>query len=771
MATAKQLANALGIQENIASLLVARGLSDIDAAARFLHPDKADMISANQIGNMALAADRIRQALADNEKILIFGDYDCDGICAAAILTHYLRSCGGNVVYHIPRREAGYGLSESAVEWVVERYLPDLMITVDCGIASAAETEYAQDLGVDVIVTDHHEPQEVLPTCLVVNPKLNSHSALRDLCGAAVALKLVEQLGGKAVADTYLDLAALATVADVVPLLGENRIIVSYGLQMLQNNPRKGLRALIRSCDLQVVTAEDIGYRIAPRINALGRMNDEADVVELLLTDEDFVVRQLVEKVNAANVARQTLTKQLAKQAYEKLTQYNLADNPVIVLWDPAWESGVLGLVAAKLCNEFYRPVLLLTDIGDCYRGSARSIPQVNIFQALSACDQKLLAYGGHKAAAGLSISKDNIDAFTAQLNAYVRATYGNGFVRPVGYDLMLTRQSVTNDFYNQLCLLAPFGEGNPAPKFVIDTQECRLARIGDTHHVKCKLNAEAELVAFGYDYLLDAVAMGARYNLFCELSKRTFQNRDYLQLNVFDARVEDIGNIVDTPVTFGNYLKTILYPPRDVGTRPSTLSKEIAALRTPVGTLFVVFCAQSAHDFWREICAQGKQDLVSATYFGSVPHNPLNALVVSPTDPSQWQYYSSVVFVDAPLGTGYLAYVGANAPNPELVLLGNYAYIQRIVGLHLDKAAVQATVDGVARWQGRCRSLADLCLLLRSEGLDIADVYAHFYIAYELGIIKVGADFALSVVRADIDLQQSRVHKVLTVIQSRNRK
>ena len=770
MATTKELAAALGLQENIAALLVARGLDDIEVARRFLHPDKADMVPADHIANMASAASRLQQALADHEKILIFGDYDCDGICATAILTDYLRRRGGDVVYHIPRREAGYGLSETAVEQVVERYLPDLMVTVDCGIASADETEYAQDLGVDVIVTDHHEPQEVLPTCLVVNPKLGDDPALRDLCGAAVALKLVEQMAGKAVADTYLDLAALATVADVVPLLGENRIIVSYGLQMLQNSTRKGLRALVRSCELESVTAEDIGYRLAPRINALGRMNDETDVVELLLTDEDFVVRQLVEKVNAANTARQTLTKQLAQQAYAKLADYDLANNPVIVLWDPNWESGVLGLVAAKLCREFYRPVILLTDIGDCYRGSARSIPEVNIFQALTACERRLLAYGGHKAAAGLSIARDNIDAFIAQLNAYVLATYGNGFVSPVGQDLVLTRQIVTNAFFRQLSLMAPFGEGNPAPRFAISTTECRLNRIGDTHHVKCKLNGDAELVAFGYDYLLDALAMGAQYWLYCELSKRTFQNRDYLQLGVFDARVADIEALRDTSAAFGNYLKTILYPPREVGTRTSNLDKELDALQGPSGTLFVAFCVQSVRRFWQSVQQHGKQDMVAATYFGVVPHNPLNAVVVSPTDPAQWQYYSSVVFLDAPLGTGYLAYVGTKAPNPELVLLGNYAYTDRIAALHLDLASVQATLAGIARWQGRCHSLGDLCLLLQSEGHDIADAYAHFYIVYELGLVKVGSNFALSVLGTDIHLPQSRVYKVLSIIQSRNK-
>lgn len=769
MADAIQLSQALGLDPQLTALLVARGITTEQQARAFLHPDKTQMLSAEGICNIGSAAERIKQALTLHEKILVFGDYDCDGICATAILTHFLRSQGGEVVYFIPKREQGYGLSEKTVEYVVEKHLPDLMITVDCGIASVYEVELAQDLGVDVIVTDHHELQEAIPDCIVVDPKLGDCEGLRDICGAAVAMKLVEAIADKTTADQYLDLAALATVADVVPLLGENRIITACGLALLQNSARKGLRALIKSADLESVKAEDIGFRIGPRINALGRMNEDTDVVELLLTDEDFVVREVVEKVNSANLARQTLTKQLVRQAYDKLVEFDLAANPVIVLWDDKWESGVLGLVASKLCHDFYRPVILLTDIGDCYRGSARSIPQVNIFECLQATEQKLLAFGGHKAAAGMSISKDNLAAFSAAINEYVRMHYGVGFTRPMGLDMMLSKQTATNEFYRQLSMLEPFGEGFPAPVFGVDSEQCRFSRIGDSHHIKCRLNNECDVVAFGQDYLLDALATGVRYTFRCQLSRRTFQNRDYLQLQVDEATLQDISAIHDTPVLFGDYLKTILYPPKEVGTRSSSLQKEVRSLSAPTGTLFVAYCAQSVQGLRSALQACGKENLLLRYCVGDVPPNPLNTLVVDPVDPAQWQYYSSVVFLDAPLSKGYLAYVGSKAPSPELVLLGVYAYQEQMAALHLDEIAIRRTLVAIARWQGRCRTLGDLCMQLQSEGLSIIDAYAHFYIAYELGLVKVGEHFALSVQSGDLALDRSRVYKVLRVMQTRN--
>ena len=765
----KEFANALGLHEDIAALLQKRGIDTVESAMRFLYPKKEDMIPADHIANMAEAADRIKTAIAQNERILIFGDYDCDGISATAILTIYLKSVGAEVYYHIPRRADGYGLSETAIEQVVERYLPDLLITVDCGITSCIEVEYAQDLGVDVIVTDHHEPQDELPSCTIVNPKLGNDEGLRNICGAAVAMKLVEALAGKEVADQYLDLAALATVADVVPLLGENRTIVYYGLQLLQNNARNGLRALIKSCDLEEVTSSDIGFRIAPRINALGRLNDDADVVELFLTDDDFVVRELVEKIAAANTARQTLTKQLVNQAYSKLQSYDLAQRRVIVLWDDKWEAGVLGLVASRLASDFYRPVVLLANIGDCYKGSARSIAGVNIFAALQGVEHRMIAFGGHTGAAGMSVKAEQLKAFADELNDYVCANYPADVFVPEHKADFVYNKTMQADFFADLARLEPFGEANPAPKFVVHSDDCRLTRIGDTEHVKCRMNDAVEVIAFGGQYLLSAAAVGAGFDYYCDCAKRVYQNRAYMQLSVSEVVTAGTARMRDSAPAFGAYLKTVLYPAKEVGTRVSTLEKEVADLSGKHGVLFVSFGVDSARELIQALTKADKYNMLGRIAVGRTESNPLHTLLVSPQDATGWQYYSSIVFLDAPLSRGYLAWVGSKAPDPELVLLPHYAFLDRIRALHLDAADVEQTLRGIRRIEpSKYRTIDELCMQMQSLGYDVADMYAHFYILFELGVISVGTGFRLQFRNGTIDLTQSRVYQNLCKLRER---
>lgn len=764
----RELASALGLHEQIAALLCARGVDTVDAAQAFLYPKTQDMAPAMNLANMAAAKERILAAIAAKERILIFGDYDCDGISATAILTLYLQSVGADVRYHIPRRADGYGLSEQAVEQVVGEHLPDLLITVDCGVTSVAEVEYAMDLGVDVIVTDHHEPQDELPDCIVVNPKLGDDPRLHDICGAAVAMKVVEALAGKEVADAYLDLAALATVADVVPLVGENRIIVSHGLKLLSNSTRKGLRALVKSCTEQQVTSSDIGFRIGPRINALGRMGEDVDVVELFLTDDDFVVRQLVEKITAANTARQALTRQLVAQAYKQLADYDLTNYRAIVLWDEHWEAGVLGLVAGRLAQEFYRPVVLLTSTGDSYKGSARSVPGVNIFAALKAVEHRLLGYGGHMGAAGMSVKPDNLKAFRDELNEYICKTYQDDvFVYRPHADLTYMPDAMHSEFFEQLARLEPFGEGNPTPRFAVAGEGYRMTRIGDGEHIKCAINREVEMVYFGGAYMLSAAHAGLDYTYYCEAGKNVYQNRVTVQMRVVEAGVTGCEHMRDSAPAFGGYLKTVLYPPKQVGTRTSNLQKEVSALSGMYGTLFVAFGVDSARAFLKELTLAGKRNLLGRVVATRTEQNPLHTLLIAPTDCTNWQYYSSIVFLDAPLSMGYLGMVGQAAPNPELVLLPNYAFIKQIKALNLSVEDIAGTLRGITRLE-HPRNLDDMCMQLQARGHSVADIYAHFYILFELGLVKVGQGFRLTCLAGAINPDQSRVYKNLMKLRER---
>lgn len=764
-----RFAQSLGLHPLIAQLLIDRGFDTIESAMAFLYPQRDSSLPASLLPNMAEATARIRAAIDAHEVILVFGDYDCDGICATTILKSYLDSVGANCNYYIPRRANGYGLSEQVVEELIGTYFPDLLITVDCGITSCAEVEYAQDLGVDVIVTDHHEPQDAIPQCIVVNAKLDQDNPLRDLCGAGVALKLVESLSGRSLPEEYLELAAMATVADVVPLVGENRLITYYGLQALAKTNRIGLRMLLKSCELEQVTAADVGFRLGPRINALGRMGDDADVVQLFVTDEDVVARRLVERVSAANQRRQALTKQITEQAMRMLADYDWLHRRVIVLWNEQWETGVIGLVAAKLCSDFCRPVILLGRSGDLYKGSARSIGAVNIFECLCHVGDLTVGFGGHKAAAGLSITADNLPRFADALNDYICAHYDDAcFVPATQYDITIDRQTVSRAFYDQLRLLEPCGEGNPAPRLCIASSQCKLAPIPNTDHVKCRLNSDTDLVAFHGEYLLDGIAMGAEYQLALHASLKNFANRDYVQLSVEHSDLCTADALRDSASAFGRYLKTILFAPQDVGIRASTLDKEIDDCTGIYGTLWVAWSASSAAKLLTGLRDKGKEHLLPVKSVGVVQDNPLNTLVLAPVNTDGWQYRSSIIFLDAPLSTGYLHWVGTHAPNPELVLLSNYAYGSQIAGLHLDVADVQRTWVVLSGGRVSGRNVDDLCMRLQASGMSIADAYAHFYILFELGLIRVSKGFVLQYNQGRLVPSASRVWVTLTKLQSR---
>ncbi|NCA67726.1 MAG: single-stranded-DNA-specific exonuclease RecJ, partial [Clostridia bacterium] len=493
------LSSNLGIDNSIAGILVARGIDTLDAAKDFLFPDNK-RLPVFGIPNMDKAVERIKTAVVNSETILIYGDYDCDGICAVTILKLYFESIGAKVCHHIPLRADGYGLSLVALENVVEKFMPDLIITVDCGITAVEEVEYCYEaLGVDIIITDHHEPCETLPECIIINPKLDAHSPLRDICGAGVALKLVEALDGYDKAMEYVDIACIATIADVVPLVGENRKIVALGLKKMNEFERPGIKLLAKSINIDKLQASDIGYRIAPRLNASARMGNTNDILPIFTSNEYFELESLVAQLNNDNEKRQTLTNKVYCEAMQQLKSLKLEHLSVIVLHCSSWESGVLGLVAARLAQEFFRPAILLNSKNEFCRGSARSISGINIFQCLNACSNLLTQYGGHEGAGGLTINIAKLEQFKENIDKYIKDTYPQSlFEQVVEYDIEITdKRQIDKAFYKQLELLEPTGEGNPPAVLLLNSNIAAISRIGNTKHVKIKLNREAEAVAF----------------------------------------------------------------------------------------------------------------------------------------------------------------------------------------------------------------------------------------------------------------------------------
>ena len=464
------LAAQTGLTENVTRILYARGVDTVEKINRFMRPSSKNFLSPFLMRGMREAVELITEARDQGKTVAVFGDYDADGVCASAIMYHALRAFGIEAHVYIPERSDGYGLSEEVVDRIFEDCNPELFITVDCGISCAQETQYIYELGCDVIVTDHHELPETLPDCIIVNPKLKDDYPYDNLCGAGVAFKVACALLGER-AYEYLDFATLATVADSVPLLGENRDIVTEGLKRFNGNIRPCFTELIGKT-YDAITAQTLAFNLAPRINAAGRMGDARAAFELFVSDNPAEIYDLSVKLCAYNTERQKYCDELYLSAKEKLKQKGAFGN-VIMLSDEGWNTGFIGIVAARIAEEYNRPTLLFVHHGDMLKGSARSIENVNIFTALKNCSAHIEEFGGHAQAAGINIKMENFDALEAALNEEIGNTYTEADFEQCLYVSEEITSKFPDKFAKELVMMEPYGVGHKRPQFCISTGAC----------------------------------------------------------------------------------------------------------------------------------------------------------------------------------------------------------------------------------------------------------------------------------------------------------
>lgn len=486
-----------GIPLHLARILASRGVYTQEEASAFLEPSVGDLHDPMRLHDMSKAAERIHTALRQRETIVVYGDYDVDGVCAAAILVEALRAQGGQVEWYIPSRQReGYGLNADAVSSL--SHTAQLLVTVDCGITSVEEAALAKSLGLDLIITDHHEPPEHLPDALaIVDPLLGSYP-FRKLCGAGVALKLVWALFGIEALDSLWELAALATVADIVPLLGENRIIVHHGLQKLQHTRRPGLQALYDIAGLKgkTLTAGHLGFQIGPRINAGGRLDDASRNVELLLTDDPALATRIAAELNEQNVQRQRMEHDILEQANRwVLDGMDFLRDKAIIVTGFDWNPGVVGLAASRLMDRYAWPAIVLSENEEGIAvGSARSIPGVNLHMALTRCSDLFLRFGGHSQAAGMTLKAENIPELRERLNAAIEEiAEPDAFIPSAFYDLDIDLEEITIPLIEQFDRLAPTGFGNPSPVFRLTRSQILEARCvgAEGKHLKLRLSQD----------------------------------------------------------------------------------------------------------------------------------------------------------------------------------------------------------------------------------------------------------------------------------------
>ncbi len=518
-----KLAKELGVDTLIASLLLQRGIETYEAARNFFRPNLSDLHDPFLMKDMDKAVARIAQAIAKDENILVYGDYDVDGTTSVALLSSYLKGYYPNVATYIPDRyDEGYGISYKGIDFAEDNGF-SLIVALDCGIKAIEKVAYASEKNIDFIICDHHRPGPELPKAIaVLDPKREDcEYPFKELCGCGVGFKLIQALGvkkGETIDDLilYLDLVATAIGADIVPITGENRILAYYGLKVLNSNPRTGFKAIIKQIKKQTLTITDVVFIIAPRINAAGRMKHGNHAVTLLTETNMNKAIVWASEIEQFNTDRQDADKRITREALIQISEKKEEDRMTTVVYDETWHKGVIGIVASRLTETYYRPTLVFTKSGEKLAASARSVKGFDVYNALEGCAEFIEQFGGHKYAAGLTLLEKDYEGFKAEFEKVVRDTIDPKLLNPeLNIDAEINLAEITPKFYRILKQFAPFGPGNMAPVFMtqnlIDIGKGK--RVGeDKSHLRLvvKKGNSIQITCIGF-------GLGDKHDLTCE--------------------------------------------------------------------------------------------------------------------------------------------------------------------------------------------------------------------------------------------------------------
>ena len=536
----EDIAARCGISSRFARILVSRGIKSAEDAERFLHPDKSALHDPFDLLGMKEAVERITAARDNGETVVVYGDYDADGITATTILVKALKIFGIEAFAVVPERENGYGLTEGVYEQVLEEWGPDLIITVDCGISAVKEVADLADLGVDVIVTDHHEIPEEIPDCTVINCKLKQNKYPFDgLCGAGVAYKLAYALIGER-ANDFFDLVTIATIADSMPMLDENRYIVACGVKMIaEGRCSRAVKALVDVAATKEISSTSIAFTICPRVNAAGRMGDAYSALEFFLTEDNFKIRTLANKLNEYNTSRQNECDLLYRKIKSILSERRDI-RKIITLYSEDFKSGFIGIVAAKLVEEYSKPVILFSEKDGLLHGSARSIPTISIFEVINSVRRLTVNFGGHAQAAGVTIRKEDFEEFANCVDNYIGEHYDvSSFDFSTEVD-EIVEQNFDMDFAKELLMLEPCGMCNRKPQFAIKCNSVVASplKLGSPH--VSFGTSDIDLIWFGgVDKTNDLISPIGKYIIF-EPNISVFNKRE--SLRGFVRRMETIA-------------------------------------------------------------------------------------------------------------------------------------------------------------------------------------------------------------------------------------
>ena len=548
--TITHLIDCLGIDAVVAQLLAQRNITSFESAKAFFRPHIGQLHDPFLMQDMETAVSRLQQAIDQKETVMVYGDYDVDGTTSVSLLTHFLRSQGLNVTPYIPDRYAeGYGLSKKGIDTAKAANI-SFMIALDCGVKAIEQVAYANSLGIDLIICDHHTPGDVLPNALAILDPKRSDCAypFKELCGCGVGFKLMQgllQQQGKDVnyIIAYLDFVAVAIAADIVPMVGENRTLAFLGLQQLNAHPRPGLKALMRDKPTAQIIS-DVVFGMAPRINAAGRMKHGLHAVELLLSATDEEAQTRAQEVEIYNTSRREVEQEITKEALAQITENQEENNAANVVYAPHWHKGVIGIVASRLIESYYRPTLVFTKTKEgILAASARSVRGFDVYKAIDACSRHIIQFGGHKYAAGVTLKEENYQAFKAAFEAQVAQTLtATQKAQTLDVDVGLPFTAITPKLLRILKQMEPFGPENSSPVFytdgVVDSGYAKL--VGqDKNHIKARFvqgaSSPIDAIGFGLGKKMNLLKKGTPFRIAYALEENVWQGNVSVQLRLKD--------------------------------------------------------------------------------------------------------------------------------------------------------------------------------------------------------------------------------------------
>ena len=745
----KDISETLGVSARFAKILTERNINSVEQAKKFLYPSLSDLGDPFLMSGMKEAVDRIN-AVSPEEVIVVYGDYDVDGISATTILTKCLRLMGKTAYAVIPERSDGYGLSEAVIERALEEFCPDLLITVDCGISAVNEVEYLQDLGVDVIVTDHHEIPDTLPDCTIISCKLDDDYKFNGLCGAGVAYNLSRALIGDK-ADEFLDMVALATMADSMPLIGENRILVTEGLKRIrQGKCIAAIKSLLKNANVKEITATSLSYSVAPRVNAAGRMGNANVALSAFLSEDEYEVGVFTEQLNQFNAKRQNDCEELYKSAKNKLSNKSPLMK-VNVLYDKKWNTGLVGIVAARIAEETGKPTILFTESDGVWHGSARSNNSINIFEALKYATKYSENFGGHAQAAGVTVRYENLTDFENALDEYVSKTCDISDFTSVVYVDEIVKEPITIGYVEELEKLEPCGVENPRPLFAeyVGNAYATPLKYGSPH-LSLKTNNFDFIYFNGVDdmKILNSDVVKA---LIYEPSASVFNGKKYAKGYVKSYKTEARFDDYTDFLLFSSQLdsisaKTETYTEIDEKTTEEYIER---AKREIFGTLFIACSSKTVKHYEEQLRG------LDVTTYSTCKKSNLSTVCLG-IKGEITALYSHIVFLDKPLN------VSLNLPYDVEISVNVSQNGFDCQGVTADRKTLGEIYLALKKSEKKFTSIEDAAAVA-GNGYGLKEIAFAVKVFRELGLIEAKGGKFYAVHGAGKSLNDSEIYRVVS--------